>query len=222
MTTPIHGGLLKRKVHQFIKPPAIDGYYPARGELYYIKGCNGSGKSTVPSYLASTDPQAYVVTHNGKILLTVCPSYDLICVGKYDHSKSKGVDSLTDTEQMMMAVEITEQPDYAEFDVIFEGIIPATILNTWVERLDRPARKLWTLFIDTPLDVCLSRVDTRNGGQEYDRDLVASKWNRIKSHRERHYQLFPTVSAGMIKSHGMSIPGMVELFLNREFGEIEC
>lgn len=214
-------GLLKRNVHTFNKPPAVEGCYPPRGELYYVKGSNGSGKSTVPSYLAQRDPQAYVVTHNGKIMLTVCPSYNIICVGKYDKSKSKGVDSLKDTEQMLFAVDITELPEYLPYDVIFEGIIPSTLLHTWIERLDRPTRKLVTLFLDTPCEVCLERVALRNGDAEFSHELVIEKWNRVHSHRERHRNLFPNVSAGMMRSNGLTVDQAVSAFLNRDFGSID-
>lgn len=214
-------GLLKRRVHTFMKPDPVKGTYPARGDLYYVKGSNGSGKSTVPSYLASSDPDAYVATYDGKVMLTVCPSYNIICVGKYDKSKSKGVDSLKDTEQMMFAVEITELPEYMAYDVIFEGIIPSTILETWMTRLNRPSRRLVALFLDTPSEVCLKRVDSRNGGEPFDQSLVIDKWKRVNSHRERHNSLFPTVPAGMMKSNGLTIDQAVTAFLNRDFGSID-
>lgn len=212
---------MKRPIHLFVKPPAVQGEYPVRRELYYIKGSNGSGKSTVPSYLASSDPKAYVVTHNGKIMLTVCPSYNIICVGKYDKSKSKGVDSLKNTEEMLFALEITDQVEYLKYDVIFEGIIPSTLLSSWIERLDRPARRLVTLFMDTPEDVCIARVRSRNGGADFNVDLVKEKWERVHNHRSRHKDLFPTVAAGMMKSNGLTVEQAVESFLNRDFGSID-
>ena len=214
-------GLLKRKVHTFFPPPPVEGSYPARGELYHIKGSNGSGKSTVPSYLASTDPKAYVVTWENKILLTVCPSYNMICIGKYDKSKSKGVDSLKDTEQMMFAVECAELPEFLCYDVIFEGIIPSTILETWINRLNRPSRRLVVLFLDTPKETCIERVRSRNGGAAFDVSLVEEKWERVHNHRSRHYGLFPTVAAGMMKSSGLTIDQAVTAFLNRDFGSID-
>lgn len=213
-------GYLKQRVHTFFKPPAVEGNYPARGELYYVKGSNGSGKSTVPTQLALRDPEAYVVTHGGKILLTVCPSYNIICIGKYDKSKSKGVDTLTDTEQIMFAVELSELPEFIGYDVIFEGIIPATILETWMVRLNRPARRLVALFLDTPKHICVERVTSRNGGADFDQSLVEYKWVRVNSHRERHRDLFPNVSAGMLRSNGLTIDQAVEAFLNRDFGSI--
>lgn len=214
-------GLLKRPVHQFGKPPAVKGIYPAQGCLYYVKGSNGSGKSTVPSFLAQNDPKAYVVAHDGKIMLTVCPSFNVICIGKYDKSKSKGVDSLKDTEQMLFALTIADQPEYQVYDVIFEGIIPSTLLSSWIPRLTRPPRELVVLFMDTPLQTCIERVKSRNGGAEFNEDLVVEKWERVHNHRGRHKELFPTVCAGMMKSHGLTVDQAVMAFLLRDFGSID-
>lgn len=214
-------GLLKRPVHLFTKPPTVKGIYPARGELYYVKGSNGSGKSTVPSWLADNDPQAYVVTHERKIMMTVCPSFNIICIGKYDKSKSKGVDSLKDTEQMLFALSIADQAEYLQYDVIFEGIIPSTLLSSWIPRLTRPPRNLVVLFMDTPLEVCIERVKSRNGGADFDESLVVEKWQRVNSHRERHKELFPTVPAGKMRSVGLTINEAVMAFLLRDFGSID-
>jgi cytidylate kinase len=214
-------GLLKRPVHTFVKPPVVKGIYPARGQLYYVKGSNGSGKSTVPSQLAERDPRAYVVTHNGKIMLTVCPSFNVICVGKYDKSNSKGVDTLKDTEQMLFALSIADLPEFQVYDVIFEGIIPSTLLSSWIPRLTRPPRELVVLFMDTPLETCIARVKSRNGGADFNESLVVEKWERVQDHRQRHKGLFPTVAAGMMKSHGLTVDQAVMAFLCRDFGSID-
>ncbi|UTQ72654.1 hypothetical protein [Escherichia phage A221] len=174
----------------------------------------------MPSQLAERDPQAYVVTHNGKVMLTVCPSFNVVCIGKYDKSKSKGVDSLKDTEQMLFALSIADQPEYLKYDVIFEGIIPSTLLSSWIPRLTRPPRELVVLFMDTPLETCISRVKSRNGGVDFNEGLVVEKWERVHDHRQRHKDLFPTVAAGMMKSHGLTVDQAVMAFLCRDFGSI--
>lgn len=219
--------VLKRRVYHPMIAQGMDRSirqcrekFPAWGDCYYIKGCNGSGKSTVPTVLASLDLDAYVLVSNGKILLTVFPNFNIIAAGKYDASKSKGVDSLNDTEQMMQAIEVSEQPEWLGYDLIFEGIIPATILHTWVERLDASQRNLYTLFIDTDMQTCVDRVVGRNGGADFDRGLVEEKWKRIMSHQTRHKELFPKVRAGIIKSQGKTIEEVVAAFLSRDFGEL--
>lgn len=208
--TRVHAGLLSR-------PKPIEQRYPARGEMFYVKACNGAGKSTIPSICASRDPEAYTVSHGGRILFTVMPSYGFLAFGKYDKSKSKGVDSLRDYDEMKLAVEVSELPQFVNYTAFFEGVIPSTILNTWIEYLDRPARPLTTAFIDTDLDTCLARVASRNGGAEFNADLVIEKYNRVMSHRVRHKELFPNVPAVIIRSQGITMDDMVALFLNREF-----
>lgn len=206
----VHAGLLSR-------PAPVETRYPPRGELFYVKACNGAGKSTIPSICASRDPEAYTVSKDGRILLTVMPSYGMLAFGKYDNSKSKGVDSLRDYEEMKLAVELSELPEFVEYTAFFEGVIPSTILNTWIEFLDRPARRLITAFIDTDMQTCIERVGARNGGAEFNQQLVIDKYNRVKSHRDRHKELFPTVPAVIIRSQGITMDDMVSLFLNREF-----
>lgn len=208
----------KRRVHGlFNKPSPVETHYPPRGELFYVKACNGAGKSTIPSYCASKDPEAYAVSYGGRILFTVMPSYGMLSFGKYDQSKSKGVDSLKDYDEMKLAVEYSELPEFVEYSAFFEGVIPSTILHTWVEYLDRPARHMITTFVDTDLETCLARVKARNGGVPFDEQLVVEKFNRVLSHRTRHKELFPTVPAVIIRSQGITIDQMVNLFLNREF-----
>ncbi|AFX93616.1 terminase small subunit [Serratia phage phiMAM1] len=214
-------GVTTRRVHTFVRPPKVEVPRQPVGDIYYVKGCNGSGKSTVPSYLSEKDPDAYVCLLGSRVLLTVFPSFGILAFGKYDKTKSKGVDSLSDYAEIELALALSEREDLVKYDAFFEGIIPATILHTWIEKLNRPARRLVTLFLDTPLATCLSRVDTRNGGEDYNRDLVAEKFRRIESHRVRHKELFPTVPAGMIRSEGKTMEQMVELFLNRDFGDLE-
>lgn len=209
----------KARVHASLisRPKPVEKRYPPRGELFYIKACNGAGKSTIPSICASRDPEAYTVSMNGRILLTVMPSYGMLAFGKYDQSKSKGVDSLKDYDEMKLAVELSEQPEFVGYTAFFEGVIPSTILHTWIEYLNRPTRPLITGFIDTDLETCLSRVNSRNGGAEFNADLVTEKYNRVMSHRTRHKELFPTVPAVIIRSQGITMDDMVSLFFNREF-----
>lgn len=213
----MHKPYTKRWAHGLMKPKPIQTRYPARGELFYVKACNGAGKSTIPSYCAERDPEAYTVSQDGRILLTVMPSYGMLAFGKYDKSKSKGVDSLKDYDEMKKAVELSELEEFIGYTAFFEGVIPSTILHTWVEYLNRPARPLTTVFIDTDLETCLSRVNSRNGGAEFNADLVTEKFNRVMSHKTRHKELFPSVPAVTIRSQGITIDEMVSLFLNREF-----
>lgn len=206
-----------RRVHALIRPAPVPKRFEPRGELFYVKACNGAGKSTIPSYCASRDPEAYTVSQGNRILLTVMPSYGILAFGKYDSSKSKGVDSLKDYDEMKLAIECSELPEFVGYTAFFEGVIPSTILHTWVEYLNRPARPLITAFIDTDLETCLARVKSRNGGADFNEDLVIEKYNRVMSHLTRHKELFPNVPAVKIRSQGITIEQMVDLFLNREF-----
>lgn len=204
----------------FAKKPPQPFYQHGHAErqCLYLKGCNGSGKSTIPSEMRKRDPQAYYVVVNKRKLLTVFPSFNTIALGKYDESNSLGIDALKDTEEIMKAVELSEHDDFIGYDLIFDGIIPATILETWIERLKPRKRKLVMGFLDTPLEVCLERISGRNDGKVLEDKLVklvAEKYKRIMSHRERHKDLFNDVAAVILDKQ--TVEQQLVAYLNREF-----
>ena len=63
--------------------------------LVNIRGSNGSGTSTIPIMMMSTDPYAFEVVwyRNTKtrVICTVFPSYEFLAIGHY-HSKCGGMD----------------------------------------------------------------------------------------------------------------------------------
>ncbi|AUR97878.1 P-loop containing nucleoside triphosphate hydrolase [Vibrio phage 1.244.A._10N.261.54.C3] len=169
--------------------------------------------------MRSLDPDSYYVTVLGRKMLTVFPNFNVVAVGKYDNSNSKGCDSLKDTEEMLLAVHISEDPEFSGMDLIFDGIIPATILETWVERLRERDRELVVAFMSTPFETCLERIRERNNGKMLDDNLVnlvELKYRRIKSHQERHDDLFPDVKQVTINAE-TTIEHMLVSFLNRDW-----
>ncbi|QZI90426.1 hypothetical protein MYOV003v1_p0102 [Vibrio phage 207E48.1] len=211
-------GTFARKPKKPFTPPVVEG----RPQCFYMKGTNGSGKSTIASELRARDPDAYYVCIMGRKLLTVFPNFNTLAVGKYDNSNSKGCDSLKDTEEMLWAVTVAEQPEFSGMHMIFDGIIPASILGTWVERLRERDRELVVAFLSTPFETCLERIRARNKGKVLDDDLIAlvkRKYDRIVSFRERHTDLFPETQAVIINAE-TTIEQMLVAFLNRNFGEI--
>jgi hypothetical protein len=68
--------------------------------------------------------------------------------------------------------------------VLFEGVIVATIFGPWMDWARENDGMTWA-FLDTPLDVCLKRIQDRNGGQPIKEDLVASKFKTIRGVRTK-------------------------------------
>ncbi|CAL9995717.1 terminase small subunit [Vibrio phage K397] len=205
-------GLFARKPKKPFNPPTVNGV-----QCFYMKGTNGSGKSTIPEMMRQLDPEAYYVVVMGSKLLTVFPSFNTIAIGKYDSSNNKGADYLRDTEHIMDAVSVSELPEFAGMHLILDGIIPACILETWVERLRGRERELVVAFLSTPLETCLERIRGRNRNKkitDHTNDMVTRKYNRIASFRERHTDLFPEIKGCIID--GLTTKELMLVnFLNR-------
>lgn len=202
------------------KPPVVETPLIACPKLFYIKACNGAGKSTIPSLMAERDPDAYYLTDGNRKYATVFPSYRMISLGKYDNSNSKGCDSLKDTEMIMNALEYVERNEhYVGYSIIVEGIIPATIKDTWVERLRGHSRQLVITFLDTPFETCLERISARNGGKVLDEDLVnlvRTKFDRIQKHKEVYKELFPEIKRVTINAT-CDLDTMIDKFLKEDY-----
>lgn len=202
------------------KPPAVETPLIAIPKLFYIKACNGAGKSTIPSLMAERDPDAYYLTIGKRKYATVFPSYRMISLGKYDNSNSKGCDSLKDTEMIMNSLEYVERNEhYNGYSIIVEGIIPATIKETWVERLQGHSRPLVITFLDTPFETCLERISARNSNKSLDGDLielVRTKYNRIQKHKEDYKELFPEIKQVTINAT-CDLDTMINKFLTEDY-----
>lgn len=223
----------KERLHHFLfdEPDysTVSWFYQPKGHsammavrqpvLLYLKGSNGSGKSTVPTAMAKYDPDAFYAVSGNRKLLTVFPNFRTAACGKYDSSNSKGCDALKDTEEMIEALKLAAE-HFPDYDLIFEGIIPATIEGPWVPRLlenKGPQRRLALGYIMTPLEVCIERIKGRNApGKEFNEDLVVGKWNGIMKSMERHHEVFPDVTMYRI-STDKSIDGMVQDMVDRSW-----
>lgn len=76
--------------------------------------------------------------------------------------------------------------------VLFEGIIVSTIFGPWLEWEKANGGMVWA-FLDTPLEVCLKRIQERNGGAPIKEDLVAAKHKTIRDVRRKVLGVYPGV-----------------------------
>lgn len=153
-----------------------------------IRGCNGSGKSTIPMGMMD-DPYMkviykYIPGRKSKIgIATVFPSYGWVALGTY-FNKTGGMDCLPNNEVIQKAFwyVLKKYPDY---DLLLEGVIASTISSTYInlfkEAEERyPNRKVVVLSFNTPVEVCLERIYKRNGGKPIKEDAVILKWNMVQ------------------------------------------
>lgn len=156
-----------------------------------VRGCNGSGKSTIPLSMMS-DPEMYVVEkpYKGKDrkLLTIFPTYGWVALGSY-HNKCGGLDGYVDTDMVKKGFwyALKKYPDY---NIIMEGVIPSTVYSTYeqlfLEAMEKyPKRRVVVLNLLPPVEECLKRIQARNGGNPIKDELVTSKWSTVSKNASK-------------------------------------
>ena len=154
-----------------------------------IRGCNGSGKTTLLREIAARDPGARswtidVLDHK-PVPVTWCPKERVFMIGDYTSAATgttAGLDRIKTQAAMKYAIEAVGKMNGGNGGVnavLFEGVIVSTIYGPWHEWSQRNGGMIWA-FLDTPVDVCLKRIQERNGGKPIKDDLVRDKWNSIR------------------------------------------
>ena len=81
---------------------------------------------------------------------------------------------------LMWAIE-----EYPGLDILMEGIIASTVKSTYLYLFQEIKRDFEiqpvVLSYLPPLEICLERVQARNGGKPVKTDQVASKWRSVAS-----------------------------------------
>lgn len=161
-----------------------------------IRGTNGSGKSTlVRTLLGIADrgalegararevPIVGFTTPDGKprsISGLEAPERGLIAVGSY-RNECGGSDGIKTQDLVCEAV--TAAAGKARH-VLFEGVIVSTLFSRYLALSARLGGMVWA-YLDTPVEVCLERIATRNGGKAIKEDLVRNKIKAIESTRRK-------------------------------------
>lgn len=171
-------------------------------KLINIRGCNGSGKSTIPILMMETDPYAFEVIWrvDGKerVVATAFPSYQYAALGHY-HSKCGGMDSMKTTDEIKAAVDVMWNMNY---NLILEGIMTSTVRQTYIDlfqnmnKIHELQREIIIYNLLPPLQVCLDRIQSRNGGKPVKEEQVASKWRTV----EKNIQYFEAAGFKCIRA----------------------
>lgn len=138
------------------------------------------------------DPNRYTVEkpYKGKMrkVCTVFPDYGWVALGSY-HNKCGGLDGYPDTEMVKKGLWYTLK-HFPDYHIIMEGILPSTVYSTYEELFHRvqesyPQRTVIVLNLMPPLQECLRRIQSRNGGKPIKEDLVASKWATVAKNADK-------------------------------------
>lgn len=163
------------------------------GYIVNIRGTNGSGKSTIPLSMMD-DPFTYVVTKpyqgRDKIVCTVFPSYGWVALGSY-HNKTGGLDGFPDTKFTKKAFWYVLKR-FPEYHILLEGILASTVFSTYRDLFKSAEeryndRKVIVLSLLPPINICLDRIQKRNGGKPIKEDLVANKWKIVQRNADKFF-----------------------------------
>lgn len=163
--------------------------YPENLKLVNVRGCNGSGKSTIPLQLLSTDGQAFILTFEGRDRATVFPQHGFIAMGTY-RTKTGGLDQFRNNAETFNVLEkLWKLP----FSILMEGVISSTIFSTYanlfkeLEKRNNPKRNIFIINLLPPLEVCLERIKQRSpeNFHKIKQDQVESKWRTVQRNAEK-------------------------------------
>lgn len=146
-----------------------------------LKGCNGSGKSTIPMTLVSTTSRYMYLTASAedkKPCAMYIPDLRLVILGVYsDAVNCGGCDSLGDTQIVKSLLLRLWKKDV---HILFEGVIVGDIKSTFYEIMLKFSgvyvRNIIFTFMGTKFSTCLARIQSRNGGKPINTELVKQKY----------------------------------------------
>lgn len=158
-------------------------------KLINIRGCNGSGKSTIPMAMIECDPKTFEIVWNynnkDRTIATVCPTLKFLILGHY-RNKTGGMDSIQTTKEIKDATEVFWNSNY---HILMEGIVASTVKQTYIDLYTKlnnelGQREIIIYNLLPPLDVCINRVKERNGGKTFNEYLVSKKRDSVQRNVE--------------------------------------
>lgn len=188
--------------------------------LVNIRGCNGSGKSTIPMQMMENDPEYWVWDIIGsdkkKIAsFTVFPNLGWIALGTY-FNKTGGLDTISGPAVTRMCL-LAALDAFPEYNVLMEGIIASTTFSSYSEMFKEVQVKYWkslkilVVSLLPPVEVAIERVYQRNGGKPIKEELIQAKWGMVyRSHKKFKDAGFDTVR---VDSSKVPKDRMMEAFL---------
>lgn len=121
-----------------------------------IRGTSGSGKSTLVHRVIR---QRVPILEDGAIVGYQCPTFRVVGVYPENSKLASGVDILNRTRRRWS--ELFEQIARWSIsgDLLYEGLLIGKEVTRTVELARRTSTTV--IFLTTPLDVCLTRINTR-------------------------------------------------------------
>ena len=142
-----------------------------------IRGCHGSGKSTLVRKILSKYENTVIL--NEDIPYHYIDELNLCVLGRYD-MKGSGIDNVKESDRLQKFVEEKSH----HHNVIFEGIIVSETFSRWNSVASSIDSNYIFIYLDVELEECIKRIRTRrieSGRDEnFNEENVISKHKQIK------------------------------------------
>lgn len=193
-----------------------------------IRGCNGSGKSTIPLQMMENDPEFWVwpiTGSDGKRIasFTIFPNLGWIALGTY-FNKTGGLDTISGPEITRMCM-FAALDAFPEYNVLMEGIIASTTFSSYSAMLKEAQQrygkdlKVLVMSLMPPVETAISRVYQRNNGKPVKEELIRAKWGMVyRSHKK-----FKDAGFTVIRVDSSKVPKdrMMEAFMKSVYKRLE-
>ncbi len=151
-------------------------------KIITIRGTNGSGKSWLVRQLMDRYPFNIVEVNpkNGFPIVYHNSSLNMFILGDYrSHLNAPGCDVMSTTVVEILAnLQRLNQTGH----VVFEGVTTAATYGRYADLAKQlPSGAFIWCFIDTPLDICIQRIYSRNGGKPIKEHKVAAMIRQIST-----------------------------------------
>jgi hypothetical protein len=146
-----------------------------------IRGTNGSGKThLVRTRMKEVGAIPYPRRRNLFGGTSLCSRrveyYQLgdggVVIGTYENNCG-GCDNIQEGYIRVQQLAMERMPEHPAY-VLFEGVIIGSTYKPWLAFSQKVGGMLW-VFLDTPLDVCVERVQQRNRGKPINLDRMREK-----------------------------------------------
>jgi len=146
---------------------------------FNIRGTNGSGKSSVIRAFMGEEYEYLTVPSIKKPAFTYVRDFNLLIIGNYLNTCG-GCDNLVKAQ----IVQLLKIAWMTTCNILFEGVLVSDSKEPYMWLMkdlnDTLKVRNWGfVYLDTPLDTCLSRISQRNGGKEFNTLGVAAKHSNM-------------------------------------------
>jgi hypothetical protein len=133
-----------------------------------MTGTNACGKSSIVQHFLRSDINTWEIPFDRfKSVVTVCPKYEMMVVGKYSKETTAGGCDTIAKKAYTQA--ILDSIWDMEGDILMEGYLIGT--RVWINdiiNINKGRRQLFFIHPNTTLETCFKRIEGRSGKKRHE------------------------------------------------------